>query len=235
MKYTIKIPEPCGEKWETMTPTEKGRYCDVCKKEIFDFTRITNLELIRKLDNNENVCARYKASQLNVDLYSRKNSRIKMAGMLVSLSTAMALSSPAYAQQDSTQTNTEQTIQAPGNSEEKANYTKPDTLIVHGRIESQQEPVPFVTVLQKGSKNSTVSDEAGKFELFIQTKTADEKIILVFQMVGMETKEVVLDRRKTDLEIELESSAVLLGEVVIVKEKKPGIFRRIGNLFRKGE
>lgn len=30
MKYEIKIPKPCNEKWNAMTPTEKGAFCSNC-------------------------------------------------------------------------------------------------------------------------------------------------------------------------------------------------------------
>ena len=33
MKYKLKIPNPCDEKWNEMTPTEKGVFCSKCNKE----------------------------------------------------------------------------------------------------------------------------------------------------------------------------------------------------------
>ncbi len=73
MKYIIRIPEPCNEKWSEMTPTERGRYCKVCQKEIYDFTQMSNFDLVRKLDKGENVCGRFKKSQLDVELDSLKD------------------------------------------------------------------------------------------------------------------------------------------------------------------
>jgi hypothetical protein len=50
-KLQISIPEPCHENWHTMTPTQQGRFCNACAKEVVDFSmmnRYRNLS-IRKL------------------------------------------------------------------------------------------------------------------------------------------------------------------------------------------
>lgn len=39
----------CDQNWDAMKPTTSGRYCDICKKEVFDFTNKTVSE-VNKLD-----------------------------------------------------------------------------------------------------------------------------------------------------------------------------------------
>jgi hypothetical protein len=63
----IDIPNPCHEDWNTMTPTEKGAFCGVCKKEVVDFSgkkisAIKNYFSEKKSD--EKTCARIENSQL---------------------------------------------------------------------------------------------------------------------------------------------------------------------------
>lgn len=42
----ITIPKPCDEKWESMTPQEKGRFCAVCSKTVRDFTNDSDDEIL---------------------------------------------------------------------------------------------------------------------------------------------------------------------------------------------
>lgn len=41
----LDINEPCSEKWNEMTPTEKGAFCQKCAKHVIDFTNKTNAEI----------------------------------------------------------------------------------------------------------------------------------------------------------------------------------------------
>lgn len=66
-KFKITIPKPCNEDWNEMSPTEKGRFCDVCTKEVVDFTNKTSEEIqkyfVEKKDKK--VCGRFKNEQLD--------------------------------------------------------------------------------------------------------------------------------------------------------------------------
>lgn len=67
MKLTI--PTPCHENWNRMSPAEQGRFCAVCSKTVKDFTAAPDEEILDEFSKNaENVCGRFKTSQLNRDL-----------------------------------------------------------------------------------------------------------------------------------------------------------------------
>lgn len=72
----ITIPNPCHEKWEDMTPQEKGRFFSVCSKTVKDFTSSSDDQIINAFsDSSENICGYFRESQLNRDLqYSYINS-----------------------------------------------------------------------------------------------------------------------------------------------------------------
>ncbi len=68
MKLTI--PTPCHENWNRMSPAEQGRFCSVCSKTVKDFTAVPDEEIVDAFSqNSENVCGRFKTSQLNRDLH----------------------------------------------------------------------------------------------------------------------------------------------------------------------
>jgi hypothetical protein len=71
----VTIPKPCHENWATMTPEEKGRFCQVCSKSVRDFTNASDLEIINDLSQNPNICANFRIDQLDRNLsYSFINS-----------------------------------------------------------------------------------------------------------------------------------------------------------------
>ncbi|WP_299556615.1 energy transducer TonB [Seonamhaeicola sp.] len=65
--YSIKIPEPCHEDWRTMTPKEKGRYCDSCAKTVIDFTKMSTFEIQDFIHQNKGtrICGHFKQTQLD--------------------------------------------------------------------------------------------------------------------------------------------------------------------------
>lgn len=73
----IILPKPCHEKWETMTPQEKGRFCAVCSKTVRDFTNDSDDEILDYFSNHssQNICGNFYESQLNRNMqYSIINS-----------------------------------------------------------------------------------------------------------------------------------------------------------------
>ncbi|TXH28373.1 MAG: T9SS type A sorting domain-containing protein [Cyclobacteriaceae bacterium] len=66
-KLQLSIPEPCHENWQEMTPTQQGRFCKACAKEVIDFSMMTDTEVLNYFINlrEEKVCGRALPSQLN--------------------------------------------------------------------------------------------------------------------------------------------------------------------------
>ena len=97
---TITIPEPCHEDWSKMTPTKKGKFCAVCTKEVFDFTKSTDEELIKSLEFGKNLCGRFKSSQLDREVKMERKSGKGLLPYAASLLIPLSLmgASEAYAQ-----------------------------------------------------------------------------------------------------------------------------------------
>ncbi|MFT5926876.1 MAG: hypothetical protein ACI9WL_001628 [Rubritalea sp.] len=65
--YSFKIPEPCQEDWNQMTPSAKGRFCSSCEKTVIDFTKMNAFEIGNYLKENQakGVCGHINTSQLD--------------------------------------------------------------------------------------------------------------------------------------------------------------------------
>ena len=66
-KLQLSIPEPCHENWQQMTATEQGRFCNACAKEVIDFSRMTDMQVLNYFTNltHEKVCGRALPEQLD--------------------------------------------------------------------------------------------------------------------------------------------------------------------------
>src|SRR5689334_1671673 len=66
----IKVPKPCHENWNNMTPDEQGRFCGSCQKIVVDFTAMSDKELLDHISKTagQHACGRFTSHQLNRDI-----------------------------------------------------------------------------------------------------------------------------------------------------------------------
>jgi hypothetical protein len=62
----ISIPQPCHEKWEEMTPVDKGAYCNSCCKTVIDFTGMNDNEVLTYFTDRQGqqICGMFRNPQL---------------------------------------------------------------------------------------------------------------------------------------------------------------------------
>jgi hypothetical protein len=72
-------------------------------------------------------------------------------------------------------------------------------------------PLPGVTILEKGSKNATLTDFDGKFTL----KLENENSVLVFSFLGYVNSEIAV-KGKTTINVKMQKTTTSLEEVVVV-------------------
>lgn len=95
---------------------------------------------------------------------------------------------------------------------EEVKNNKQQITIVKGTItDTNGEPLPGASVIEKGTASGTVSDFDGNFSLKLTTSNP----ILTVSFIGYKTKEVTVDG-KTTLNIQLEEDAASLDEVVLI-------------------
>ena len=85
-------------------------------------------------------------------------------------------------------------------------------LTVTGKVTSDKgDPLPGVSVLEKGTSNGTVTDNDGAYTFSV----SDANATLVFSFIGYLTQEIPLNGRTT-VDIAMAEDVVALGEVVVV-------------------
>jgi hypothetical protein len=64
--FKLSIPTPCHERWEGFTPTPTGGFCGSCQKNVRDFTKMSDSEVVAFFRDNKdkNLCGSFRNDQL---------------------------------------------------------------------------------------------------------------------------------------------------------------------------
>ena len=87
----VSIPKPCHENWDQMIPTQNGKHCQSCTKNVIDFTNFKPHEIDQFLINNPHACGRFYKHQISQDYHPNPSSQpqLKYACGLILLATAI--------------------------------------------------------------------------------------------------------------------------------------------------
>lgn len=213
----ISIPEPCHEDWEKMTPTQKGKFCGVCTKEVFDFTSNSDEEIVKHFQQNGNVCGRFHISQLDRKLIVNRKKRNHWLSYVASFLLPITLFSQEAKKDTKHTPKTEQVNTSKYTSLQIGSLhkqgkivskTKSDSLTVSGIVTDDTGfPLPGATIVIKGTDKRTSTDFDGNYK--INLKRND---ILVVSYIGYESTEIKVTKNRHDVQLE----AGILGEVVTV-------------------
>ncbi|MFT5244261.1 MAG: hypothetical protein ACJA1H_002374 [Glaciecola sp.] len=185
----INIPKPCQEDWNQMTPKQKGRHCTSCKKTVFDFTRSTDEQIVKTFLKEDNVCGRFKSTQLNRELVLNRKEKNKYLSYVASTLFAFL----SFGTQD---------IQAQGKSRivkvdslqpqmvnEKTGTSILNKKPVRGTLFGpNKDRVPGAKITIKGSAASTNTDMSGNF--IIKGELGN---ILIIDVDGYEKTEIIIN------------------------------------------
>jgi hypothetical protein len=95
--------------------------------------------------------------------------------------------------------------------------TKPQKIVLSGNVVNESgQPIPYASVLIKGTTIGTACDEKGIFNLYVPNKSKE----LVVSSVGMEQKEVAIKSINKSEPIVLKLNTDIQGEVIVVKSRK---------------
>jgi hypothetical protein len=202
----LSIADPCHENWDNMTAAEKGRFCGSCKKQVIDFTNMSDAQLAAffKKPSTGSVCGRFYEDQLDRSIEIPKK-RIPWVKYFFQFVLPTFLLSAKAAGQDKPKGNaTAKTVEAapkncdmilgnlmpvkkvrllgdttvyqpiqnskntvalsPAKLKPVSQTTSP--VMIHGIVlDENDNPVPFASVMIKGTKMATMANDVGVFQM----------------------------------------------------------------------
>lgn len=235
----ISVKQPCSENFANFKKTEQGGYCNSCQKEVIEFTRLSDLEVLQHFKkDNGSTCGRFRTSQLkNYEFESvgimNMNIFPKSFGIASFSLLALCATAPIQSQEVAQATPKMEMVisQKVGNAK-----VVDESYTVRGTVLDETDlPLPGVNVILKGTSIGTTTDYDGKFE-FPQKLEAND--VLVFSYIGYDTKEfkVAASQNDTiDIIIVFDATDIeLMGDVVVggAYKSKRNIFQKFIALFK---
>lgn len=218
-KLHVSLTKPCTENWNSMTPTEQGRHCQVCEKQVVDFTQMSDQEIIRYFKTYNNLCGRMRPDQVNrnytLPTTPSGSKKWLMAGLFTGLILSQHTPTQAINKQNQPTTLIQQQlhlVQSDSNA-----VSKNEAWSIKGQvIDEEGQEVLGATVYVKESKDSgnsiivSTTNEEGKFLLDIPK--GYESVTLVFSYVGFDTQEhAVQNTYNQALQVTLKYDTMVLG------------------------
>ena len=212
-----------------MTPENKGRFCSVCTKTVFDFTKASDKEIIEHLNKDATTCGRFVSSQLNRDLIIPKE---KSSYWIIATATIFSFlgigSQSAYSQvkQDTIQTDKKDLNQ-------DAVKTVKNPITITGIVSDDLGPMYGANIVIKESTIGTSTDFDGKYSIKV-----NEGDILTFSYLGFKNIEIIADSNKTIINVKMQEDyeSVTVGIIIMGAYEKRTFFGRqiqkVRNWFR---
>jgi hypothetical protein len=217
-KLQLSIPEPCHESWQQMTPTEQGRFCNACAKEVIDFSMMTDTEVLNYFTKitQENVCGRALPSQLERTISKPKEPKKRLFwywNYMVMFFIFFGKGNAAKAQggiKPDTELSPVKNSDIRGEIIKVRDVNLDASRVITGKImDMDRNPVSFASVKIKGTTNGVAADANGTYSMRINPND-----VIVISGAGFKTIEVPVGIQTT-LNTVLEKSNTPLKEVVV--------------------
>ena len=202
--YSIQIDNPCAENWNAMTKTDKGKFCAMCEKNVIDFSKLTDNEILKIIQgNNKNLCGRFTQTQLNrvlIDTSPQTSPKLYqiLAGLLLLSSTDANATENQKTKIENFENETKTPIILENDTIPKTKK-QTDFTITGKIIDEGKEAIPGASIMLKGNKQvATVSNDNGEFSLNIPKKMFRDSIILMISAHIFEDTTFVISKK--DLE-----------------------------------
>lgn len=226
----IAIENPCDKiSWRAMSDFERGKFCSICSKNVIDFTKMTDAEIVTFLNkSDESVCAKLNQSQMNRILFIDKSYKIKHWNKIIATLALMAITTVSYSNTVGsnnfiTKINKGIFLDSFENNVQGTVLTDSISKIIKGKVveEGWNQPVK-TTVMLKGTTTKVDTDDFGDFEIVVPENYNLDIVTLVVEPTGLED-ETEMNFKISELPIYdliIEKNATAIGTVMIIRKKK---------------
>ncbi|MFY0601294.1 MAG: TonB-dependent receptor [Cyclobacteriaceae bacterium] len=174
-----------------------------------DVSDITLDQLFEEIQNRSDYIFFYKDDVLNED--KKISIKLKNASLTRILDKALAKTNLDYSISDR-QVVVMKTSTQVSSEDVEPNAKQDQGPKISGQVlDSEGDPLPGATILEKGTLNGTQTDVDGKFSLFVES----EESVLVFSFVGFDSQEILVGDQ-TIVDITMKENAEALDEVVVI-------------------
>ena len=213
----ISISEPCHEDWAKMNATEKGKFCSVCTKEVFDLTSKTDEELVKILTQNKNACGRLKKSQLNREVKLERKSGQNFAPIAASMLLPLTLFSNNPT--PSTDSSSKKPMFSMGIGRFSNNDLRLSVFTKGIVMDENGNPLKNVEIISNETEAQTWTNKNGEYEIY----TLDKEW-LTFSRENFGTQKIQLNNKSESRNIYLMSDSqikpIVVGRIAFEPEKK---------------
>ncbi|MEC4005178.1 carboxypeptidase-like regulatory domain-containing protein [Flavobacterium sp. SUN052] len=239
-KINIQIDKPCAENFKTFKKTDTGGFCNSCKKNVVDFTKMSDQEILNYFSSEKNkTCGLFLESQLksysspNSSLNKPKSSAFTSSVFGISLLSILSFNN-SFSQE---KTNTNETVKVEnGSSKQDSDSVNLDEkFTVSGIVSDKSGPLPGANIYFKNENIGTSTDIDGKFTFPKKLKNGD---VLIVTFVGYENKQIIVKNENESItmiyDVKLDNcQRIMMGAVATNKvyKSKKTVFQKIKSLF----
>lgn len=227
--YIVSIENPCEKiLWSSMEKSDSGKFCDLCSKNVVDFSVLSDAEIIKIIENpSRDICA--KMSPLQTNRLLSNPSKIKNFHLSKTITTLLLVGSVkgTFASEQNLTKQNQIVVNSSFNSIQKfPAKAETDSLkkTISGSIinENTDETLDYEYVFIEGTNISTATDTLGNFTLNVPDDFTADEIILVLKATGWESDTRTIVYRK-DLPVNnliIKKESPIVGEYIIKIKRK---------------
>ncbi|MEO6720383.1 MAG: carboxypeptidase-like regulatory domain-containing protein [Ferruginibacter sp.] len=229
-KIQLSIPDPCHQSWDHMTPTQQGRFCNACAKEVIDFSQMSDTDVLNyfSIVNKDKVCGRAYPDQLNRNIETMPAKKISWYWhYAIAFFLFFSKSTTAKAQGlviINTQCSKRTKPLNINNRLQQLRLLASPTIT--GTIQTEDgRSIPFASIKRLHSNDGIGADEDGKFLLKIDSLPC----IIEISSLGYETKQVSINDL-SEKKIVLQQTSELMDGVVVTSPRNYSLGVLVGGL-----
>ncbi|HEY6505442.1 MAG TPA: carboxypeptidase-like regulatory domain-containing protein [Chitinophagaceae bacterium] len=217
-KIQLSIADPCHENWDNMTRAEQGRFCASCQKQVVDFSGMSDRQVLAffRKPSTGSVCGRFYNDQLDRDIEIPRKRIPWLKYFFQFALPAFLASAKATAQGNVVIKRPDVTVTPIETRVKLGEVSIPQNVIdIKGKVtDKNNAPVPYASVVIKGTKNGVMADSAGAFKL---SHSVQDDFTLQVSCAGFQPAEMAITK-KTDFtnDVIIQLGWVTLDEVVVV-------------------